>query len=174
MKHTRLTIALLIAVHLLATGCTPTLNEPIQKVDKFFQDLGYSINQTTRKITGEQPPTEKQRNYDAQNKPVFTIQKFSVTPAKVNKGENVKLTLQYVIMGAPAEGLKVKEKNTLATDGKQLTVLKDESTLRENGTWESVLTFAVPESAKSGEYIVRQELSAHGLFRSSRRTFTVQ
>ena len=175
MKQILLTLALLIVVSLFLGGCAnppPALKQPIRKVDKFFQDLGQSIKKTTRKITGE-PPSGKPSTSDSQNKPVFTIQKFLVAPSKVKKGEQVQLTLRYVIMGAPPAGLKVTEKSTLSTGGKELTVLKDESILKENGTWENTLTFAVPGSATSGEYIVRQELSAPGLLRSSRRSFTV-
>ena len=171
MKHTRLIIALLIAVTFLWAGCAP-LKEPMRKVDKFFQDLGKSIKQTTKKIRGEQP-TGKQINYEPQNGLVLKIQKSSITPTKVKKDEQVTLTLQYVIMGAPAAGIKVTEKSTLLSDGKELTILKDESTTKENGTWENTLTFAVPDSAKPGKYTIIQELSAQGLTRSSPRSFTV-
>lgn len=161
-----------MTVHLFVAGCAPAFKEPIRKVDKFFQDLGTSIKQTTRKITGEQP-TGKQINYEPRHGVVLTIQKVSIAPTKVKQGEQVKVTLQYVIMGAPAAGLKVTEKNTLLSGGKELTVLKDESTTKENGTWENTMTFAVPDSATPGKYTIHQELSAQGLTRSSRRSFTV-
>ena len=172
MKTTRLTIALLVIASLFVAGCTSGLREPLRKVDRFFQDLGQSIKHTTRKITGEQP-TGKQINYQPQHGLVVTIQKSSLAPAKVKNGEQVKLTLQYVVMGAPAAGLKVTEKSILFRGDKELTVLKDESTAKENGTWEDTLTFAVPDSATPGKYTVLQEISAQGLTRSSRRSFTV-
>ncbi len=173
MKHARLTLTLLIATHLLLAGCAPaTFKEPLRKVDRFFHDLGRSIKQTTRKITGEQP-TGKQIHYQPQNGLVLKIKKAAIVPAKVKKDEQVTLTLQYVIMGAPATGLKVMEKSTLLIDGKALTVLKEDSTTKENGTWENTLTFAVPDSAKPGKYTVVTDLSAQGLARSSRRSFTV-
>lgn len=171
----RLITILLIAAHLLLNGCaSSSIKEPIRKVDKFFQDFASSVRHTTKKISGEPPPAKKQSNADPQNKPVFTIQKFTLTPAKVKHGDQVRLTLQYVVMGTSSAGLKITEKNTLSLDGKELTVLKEATSVKENGIWESALTFTVPESAKPGEYIVRQELSAQGLFRSSRRTFTLQ
>jgi len=165
---------LLLSVALLLTGCAtpPAFREPLRQVDQFFQDLGNSINRTTRKITGEQP-TRRQINYQPQNGFVFKIQKATLTPTKVKKGEQVKLTLRYVIMGAPADGLKVTEKSRLLRDGKVLTVLKDDASSKENGTWENTFTFAVPDSASPGKYTLVQELSAQGQTRSSQRSFTV-
>jgi hypothetical protein len=173
LKPSRLTITLFVILSLFMAGCTSGLREPLRKVDRFFQDLGQSIKHTTRKITGEQP-TGKQINYQPQNGLVLTIQKASIAPTKVNNGQQVKLTLQYVLMGAPTAGLKVTEKSLLFRGDKELTVLKDESTTKENGTWEDTLTFAVPDSATPGKYTVLQEISAQGLTRSSRRSFTVQ
>lgn len=65
------------------------------------------------------------------------------------------------------------EKSILLVGSKELTVLKDESTTKENGTWENTLTFTVPDSATPGEYTVRQELRAQKLTRSAQRSFTV-
>ena len=91
----------------------------------------------------------------------------------MKKGDQVTLTLQYALMGAPPAGVKVTDKSTLLIGGKELTVLKNESSTKENGTWESTLTFAVPESAAPGKYTVLQELSAQGKTRNARRSFTV-
>ncbi len=62
----------------------------------------------------------------------------------------------------------------MSREGKELTVLKDESTERENGTWENTLTFAVPESAQSGKYTVTLRVSAQGQTRTAQRSFTVR
>ena len=172
MKHIRLTIALLIAANLLLAGYARAFIEPIRTVDNFFQNISRSIQRTTRKITSEQP-TRKQTNYQAHNKLVCTIQKASITPDNAAKGTQVTVTLQYVIRGAPPAGLKVTEKSILLADGKELTVLKDESTTKENGTWENTLTFTVPDSATPGKYTVRQELRTQKLSRSTLRSFTV-
>lgn len=181
-------------------GYLATQEEPRQEFEKFLQDLDKSIKQTTRKITGEQQaeevakdqpneaitngqpvgkiasekkPVRKQLNNQPQTGLIFTIQKASISPAKVKSGEEVKFVLRFVILGAPATGLKVIGKSTLSVDGKELTVLKDESTTKENGTWENTLTFAVPDSAKPGKYTIIHELSAQGVTRRSQRSFTV-
>ena len=172
MKHIRLTVALLIAANLLLADYALAF-EPIRTVDNFFQNIGRSIQRTTRKMTSGQP-TRKQTSSQSHHKLVCTIQKASITPDEVAKGKQVTVTLQYVITGAPTAGLKVTEKSILLADGKELTVLKDESTTKENGTWENTLTFAVPESATPGKYTVLQKLIVQGTTRSSRRSFTVQ
>jgi hypothetical protein len=84
------------------------------------------------------------------------------------------LTLQYTIIGAPEKGVTIREKSSLSREGKVLTVLKDESSRKENGTWENTLSFAVPKSAKPGKYSVNLQISAQGQARSARRTFTVR
>jgi hypothetical protein len=68
----------------------------------------------------------------------------------------------------------IREKSSLSGDGKELTVLKDESSEKENGTWENTLSFSVPESAKPGKYMVTLQISAQGQTRSARRSFTVR
>jgi hypothetical protein len=55
-----------------------------------------------------------------------------------------------------------------------LSVLKDETVTRENGSWENSLTFAVPHSAKGGTYTVKLRIGTKGLSRSVQRSFTVQ
>ncbi len=172
MKHLHLTVALLIAANLLLAGFALAF-EPIRTVDNFFQNIGRSIQRTTRKMTNEQP-ARKQTSSQSHNKLVCTIQKASIAPDEVKKGTQVTVTLQYVIKGAPTAGMQVTEKSILLAGDKELTVLKDESTTKENGTWENTLTFAVPESATPGTYTVLQELSVQGKTRSSRRSFTVQ
>lgn len=128
--------------------------------------------QLIKKNAGEKP-VGKQRRQNSPSGFVFTLQKVSISSDTVKKGEEVKLVLRYVIMGAPAEGVKVAGKSTLSIEGKELMVLDDKSTTKENGTWENTLTFAVPDSATPGKYTITQELSTQGLTRSSHRSFTV-
>jgi hypothetical protein len=168
----KLFAVLLIAASLLASGCT-SLDKPKSTIEAFFDDLGRSIRQTTRRITGDEPPPRQSKS-KAKAGLVLKIEKSSLAPATVQPGDQVKLTLRYRIAGAATQGVKVREKSSLARDGKELTVLKDESVDRENGTWENTLTFAVPHSAQSGRYTVTCRISAQGQSRSSQRAFTVQ
>jgi len=181
----QLSLALVFAAMLLLTGCAPliftagagagyvaTQEEPRSKVGNFFDELGKSIKQTTRKITGT-PPPRTPATAAATGRLVLRIKDATVAPTKVKQGDQVTLTLRYVVSGAPEKGIKLREKNTLVMDGQELTVLKDETVDKENGTWENTLTFAIPDSAKPGKYTITQQISAQGQTRSSRRSFSV-
>jgi hypothetical protein len=183
--RTRFSLILLVSGFLL-TGCAPVIftagagagyvathEEPRSKVEMFFDDLARSIRQTTRRITGGQP-SQPTKAAGAATGLALKIDKSSIAPATVKPGDQVKLTLRYVITGAPKKGAQIREKSTLASGGKELTVLKDETVGKDNGIWENTLTFAVPASAKPGKYTITQLISAQGQNRSSRRSFTVQ
>lgn len=155
--------------------------QPVEEITGEQPPGEITSEKPTEEIAGEQPvgnvagkkPVGKQSYHHPQAGLIFTIQKASLSPDKVKKGEEVKLSLRYVITGAPAKGLKVTGKSTLSIDSKNLMVLEEKPTTKENGTWENTLTFAVPDSAQPGKYTIIQELSAQGLTRSSQRSFTV-
>ena len=181
----RLCVTLLLIIGLLSSGCIPLFfaagagtgylvsqKGSMKKVDRFFKNFGRSIRQTTRKIYGEKR-TGQQIAYNSKKGLVLSIRKSQITPTRVNKGERVTLTLRYVLMGAPASGLQLMEKSRLMHGGKEESVLKTDSTTRENGTWENTLTFVVPDSAKPGRYTVVQELSVQKVRRSTSRSFRV-
>jgi len=186
----QLLFVLLAAVSFLLTGCAAPLvitagagagyvatrEKPRNAVEAFFDDLGRSIRQTTRRITGE--PSGRRSAPSASSAPsrgfALKIQRSTLAPTEVDKGEQVTLTLQYLVTGASGKKVTIREKSSLGKDGKELTVLKDESSEKENGKWENTLSFAVPESAHSGKYTVTMQISAQGQTRSTRRSFTVR
>lgn len=183
----QLLFVLLVAASFLLTGCAAPLvitagagagyvatrEKPRSAVEAFFDDLGRSIRQTTRRITGEpsgrrSAPSAPSRGF------TLKIQRSTLAPTEVDKGEQVTLTLQYLVTGASGKKVTIREKSSLGKDGKELTVLKDESSEKENGKWENTLSFAVPKSARSGKYTVTLQISAQGQIRSTRRSFTVR
>ncbi len=165
-------------------GYVATQEKPRSQVEIFFNDLGRSIRQTTRRISAGLPGRHPASYREPTSRPsvaseprsgfALKIQRSTLAPPTVNKGEQVTLTLQYMIMGAPEKGVTIREKSSLNRDGKELTVLKDESSEKENGTWENTLSFAVPASAQSGKFTVTLQISAQGQTRSTRRSFTVR
>jgi hypothetical protein len=182
----KLTLLLLIVTCFLVNGCAPLLltagagagyvatkKEPRNKVETFFDDLGRSIRHTTRKITGA-PSGSRSTSTANRGGSALKIQRSTLAPTVAYKGEQVTVTMQYAISGAPKKGVTVREKSSLSKGGKVLRVLKDESSRKENGTWENTLSFAVPKSATSGTYTVNLQVSAQGQVRSARRTFTVR
>lgn len=149
-----------------------TYEEPVRRIAG-EKPVGKIAGQQPVKKNAVEKPVGKQISQNSPSGFVFTFKNASITSDTVKKGEEIRLVLRYVIMGAPAEGVKVAGKSTLSTDGKELMVLDDKSTTKENGTWENTLTFAVPDSATPGKYTITQELSAHGLTRRTQRSFTV-
>ena len=143
------------------------------KVGAFFDDLGRSIRQTTRQLTqsagGRREPAAKPGKRLA-----LKVLKSSLAPTRVGRGDQVKVLCQYSIAGAPSQGIQLQEKSSLIREGKVLSVLKDDTVMRENGVWENTLTFTVPHSAKTGTYTVKLRLAGQGLSRTVQRSFTVQ
>jgi len=67
----------------------------------------------------------------------------------------------------------LQEKSSLIHSGKVLTVLKDETGMRENGEWENSLSFNVPRSANPGKYTIKFRLGTGGVNRTVQRSFSV-
>jgi len=165
-------------------GYVATQEKPRNQFEIFFNDLGRSIRHTTRKISGALPGRRPTTYGEARSRrPVASaprsgfalkIQRSTLAPLVVHKGEQVTVTLQYMIMGAPEKGVTIREKSSLNREGKELTVLKEESNEKENGTWENTLSFAVPAGAQPGKYTVTLLITAQGQTRSTRRSFTVR
>lgn len=179
---------LLLALSLLLCGYAPLLlpagdakagflappQQPYASFESFLQGIGRTIQQTTRRITGRTEPTSRRTTTrTASDGMRLDIQRSTLAPTVVYKGEKITVTLQYLIDGAPEKGVIIHEKSTLSKGGKVLTVLKDETTQKENGTWENTLSFAVPRSAQAGNYVVSLQISAQGQSQTARHTFTL-
>lgn len=161
---------------LATSGCTPRYR---YQVENFFDDLGRSISQTTRRLTGEdqgsrQPVRSRtQPQVQPSNALSLKVLQTSLKPVSVRPGDKVQVVLRYSIAGAPAHGLSLQGKSILLQEGKELTVLKEESSTKENGEWEDTLSFVVPTSAKPGKYMVTMRISGQGQTRTAQRSFTV-
>ena len=136
---------------------------------------------TSASRSGKQPeksresrPSRRPASSSVQSGLALKIQRSTLAPADVHNGEQITLTLQYVDQWRPRTRGDDPGKKFPERDGKELTVLKDESSEKENGTWENTLSFSVPESAKPGKYMVTLQISAQGQTRSARRSFTVR
>ncbi|MDR2551298.1 MAG: hypothetical protein LBD10_13970 [Desulfobulbus sp.] len=187
MADRLLLFLLLVVGFILTTGCAPLVptagagtgymagqQAAFDAVGSFFDDLGRSIQQTTRKITGTPSPRRRAGTSTATDGLVLKIERSMLVPTEVHSGEQVTLVLRYTIRGASAQGVEVRERSALSSGGKEMTVLKDQTSEKENGTWENTLSFAVPASAKPGKYTVNMQLDAQGKTRSARHSFTVR
>jgi len=168
----RLFPVLLGVLSLMITSCAPQYRH---KVENFFDDLGRSISQTTRRLTGDgQNNSRPAKNRSkAQSALVLKVLQTSLKPVSVHPGDQVQVVLRYSIAGAPSQGLQLQKKSILLQDGKELVVLKEETSSKENGEWEDTLSFVVPSSAKPGKYMVTMRISGQGQSRTVQRSFTV-
>ncbi|NLX18210.1 MAG: hypothetical protein GXY53_02870 [Desulfobulbus sp.] len=155
------------------TGFVTDAEAAWNSIEGFFDDLGRSIRQTTRQITRSTRPKTRSTSSKHRKTPAVSINRSTLAPTEVYRGEQVTLTLRYVIQGAPDGGMRVRERSTLNRDDKELTVLKDETSVKTNGVWENTLSFAVPASAQPGNYSVTLQISGQGKSTSARRSFTV-
>lgn len=155
------------------TGYVMTDDESKAKVDKFFSDLKQSIRKTTRRISSEVKTKKTSVSEQGNSRMALKIKKNSVSPAKVARGERVRVILEYEVMGAAEAGVEIQERRALVFGSKELSLLSEDSTIRSNGIWENTLTFAVPASAEPGTYTVTQEIAARGLKRTARSSFKV-
>lgn len=158
-----------------ADGFMGIPEQPNASFESFLQGIGRTIQQTTRRITGRPEPTSRRpTTRTASDEMRLDIQRSTLAPTLVYRGEKITVTLQYLIEGAPEKGVTIREKSTLSKEGKVLTILKDETNLKENGIWENTLSFAVPRSAQAGSYVVSLQISAQGQSQTARHTFTLR
>lgn len=183
---TRWFLATICSLMLLLQGCAPLIlalgagagylatdKQAARKVDRFLQDLGKSIETSSRRISGNKR-TEKKYRYKKGSGPTVRLQKTSLTPTTVHRGDSVTSIMIYGVLGAPADGLTVREKRELWFKNKKLSTLRDESIIRASGTWKSRLVFKVPESANNGTYFVKQQISFKGKNKTSKKKFIVR
>ena len=170
---------------LLLQGCAPLIlvagagagylaadKKAARKVEKFFHNLGKSSHTSSRRISGTRK-TEKKYKYKKGAAPSVHLQKTSLKPSSVARGENLTITVIYGVLGGPKKGLSVREKKELWFHNQCLAVLQDESVTRINGTWKSRLVFKVPESAAQGTYTVKQSITLKGKTKKSNKKFKV-
>ncbi|HHD62821.1 MAG TPA: hypothetical protein ENK96_00320 [Desulfobulbaceae bacterium] len=173
-------------VLLLLQGCAPLIlaagagagylavdKRAARKVDQSLRDLSKSITISSRRILGNRR-TEKKYRYKRGSGSTVRLQETSLAPGTVHRGDRVTSILVYGVLGAPADGLIIREKRELWFNNKKLCTLRDESISRKNGTWKSRLVFKVPGSAANGTYIVKQQISYKGKKQRSKKEFIVR
>lgn len=134
---------------------------------------GYGIHKAQARKVREAEATAQYYQYQpAQGVRVYS-EESTVAPNRVTKGNTVKASMEYAVLGAPADGITVVEKRVLRKDGEVLAELENTSVTRTNGTWVSTMDIAVNEDVQPGNYEIAQTLETpEGTFAKS-STFTV-
>ncbi len=180
---TKLTsIVCLLAGTMLIGGCAAVVvgataamsNEKSRtKVVGFVEELSESIERSIRK-TNSAGAAEQQTGYKSGDGVVLRLYSSSIEPRVVDPGGEVVVKIEYALVGTPDDGVNVKERRLLRFNGKQLASLNNDVERRDNGTWESALSFRVPNVAQEGSYEVFQELETSGRSVTSSVVFEVR
>ena len=135
--------------------------DAVQKIDAYFIDLDKSIQKKFDR-TSTASETKKKINYKEGQGLVIELIGCEISPKEVKPGEKVTVTIQYAVMGAsPDKGIEIEESKTLWFGDEQAAVLANEKVARKNGTWESVITFLVPDKVQIGKYKVKNSITSN-------------
>jgi|GEM_PF-3281322 len=139
--------------------------------------LGYvvatHVSTQTNQVYNQQE-TQKLIADNSANKTVVQVHDESIEPTnRFKAGDNVTVRVRYIVMDSKHTKIPVQERKTLWYDGTQQAVFEDTTIQRENGTWESLITFQLPENAKKGQYQVRQDIYSGQTTDTSLVQFTV-
>ncbi|PIE72424.1 MAG: hypothetical protein CSA20_08065 [Deltaproteobacteria bacterium] len=120
--------------------------------------VGWQIKSQARQVYTQQQTRQLVADTGGQKK-VVQVRSESVEPKKQFKpGEKVTVRVTYIILDSQQQKVAVHEKKTLWFKGAQQAVFEDTTINRENGTWESSITFQLPSDVEKGDYQVRQDI----------------
>jgi hypothetical protein len=126
-----------------------------------------------RKVREAQPTAEYYNYQPAQGLRIYG-EPATVAPTQITKGNTVKATMEYAVLGAPPSGITVVEKRVLKKDGAVLAELESDTVTRTDGTWVSTMDIAVGADVAPGTYELAQTLETpQGQQIQSQSYFTV-
>lgn len=139
--------------------------------------LGYAIATQVKVETNQvhnQQETQKLVANGGKGKTTVQVHSEKIEPTnKFHAGENVTVLMSYIILDKEQKMVPVHEKKTLWYQGTEQAVFEDTTINRENGTWESKITFQLPEDVQKGQYQVRQDIESGQVADTSLVQFTV-
>jgi hypothetical protein len=119
---------------------------------------GYAIHKAKARKVREEAETAQYYQYQPTQGVKVYPPDSAVAPVQVTKGNTVKASMEYAVLGAPPAGITVVEKRVLKKDGNVLTDLDTESVTRTNGTWVSAMDIEVGNEVEPGAYEIVQSL----------------
>lgn len=164
----------MLLVCALLQGCVSMI-EAQEGASSFIRQVAHNLRQEYQNIKkiGNEKFAKKSMDYTEGSGLAVEINSFSVSPAKVKKGEAVTINVEYAIAGADEKGIHINERKDLWYDNKEVAQLGSIKFTRENGIWESKTSFKVPGRAQSGNYKIKQSITGDGVNLQSVGYFTV-
>ncbi len=136
---------------------------------------GYFIAvQSTTKQVKTAAQTKSGISKANQNKPVLAVSEKSLLPSqRVKPGEKMTVTVTYIVYDNYTRKKPVREVKSIWHNGEQIKVLGDKEEMRDNGTYESLLSFKLPEQVEKGQYEIRHTIKTPSKVTNSIVPFTV-
>lgn len=149
---------------LLLQGCI-SMTEAQKGVSEWFAQVKQELQQEYQNIKkiGDEKFAKKSMDYAEGSGLAVEIISFSVSPAKVKKGEAVTINVEYAIAGADEKGIHINERKDLWYSNTEIAQLGSIKFTRENGIWESKTSFKVPDTAQAGNYKIKQSINGDGI-----------
>ena len=85
------------------------------------------------------------------------IKRIAITPSTVKRGQDIRITIRYIVRHGPESGTVVKEQISILRKNKVISVIRTSENIVQNGAWENFLTIGIPKSLAKGTY----ELKVH-------------
>jgi gas vesicle protein len=186
MKNKRLLIGIvtLVSVALVALGCQ-TMGESAALGGALGAGAGAIIgNQSGNPITGAliggavgalagliihdikvhqtrtAQQTAAQYNYSPDQGVKIVGENAAANPNVIRPGGKVTTFVQYAVLGAPPNGIQIRETRTLRQNGQVIKQISSQDFMRTDGTWESTQEISFPNNVPPGTYEVAQTISA--------------
>lgn len=139
--------------------------------------IGYAVSMQIQSQTNKVHDAQQTREMvpaDKRQDPVLEIRDKSIAPSpQIEVGENVTVKVTYILFDENKDKIPVREKKSIWHNGQLVKVLGDAEEVRENGTYESLVSFKLPEEIEKGDYEVRHDINTNALSTNSITHFTI-
>ncbi len=139
--------------------------------------LGYAVAMQVDSQTNQvQGAGETRAMVDSakRNEPVLEVRQKTLAPTDhVKPGESLTVKVTYIVFDERLTAQPVKETKSIWHNGEMVKVLGESEVVRENGTYESLVSFKLPGEIEKGTYEVRHNINTNTLAINSTVQFTV-
>lgn len=169
----RVLISLLVS--LVVASCVQTsdglaINKAtMANLGSALRELSASIQFNVRQLVGKEGtvPCDPGKPFQ------LCLYTVYISPEQAQAGDTVTATMQYGVITSSNRSVPVTEKRILLLNGKVVAVLDRTVNRRKSGTWQTKLSFKVPNNANGGLYTLRQEIEAHDVVKKGISLLTI-
>lgn len=135
--------------------------------------IGLDIESRTQKVQTAEQTKESVPAYQRRD-PLLQVKQKTIEPSQqIQVGQNVTVKVTYVVFDEQNPRHQVRESKSIWHNGELVKVLGDTEEVRDNGTYESLVSFRLPQKMEKGDYEVRHNISTKTLATNSTMQFSV-